>query len=345
MKFSKTVRRFLWTSTVVVLFGLLYFSFILPFWNFLNNELANPDDNGRPTTSFGAGILIPTPKTSTDPSETEKPKPSIPEATGTLNILLLGADDAGGLTDTICVVNIDATKKKLKLISIPRDAYIPYDNWVKEKLAEEGLLHAKGIFKINMSAYIGRLVGYPHGKFENKGINFMCDIIYGILGYEIDEYVHVNFDGFIEIVDLFGGIEVTAPENIYNNKGELIIKEGLNRMDGQKALFYARARYRYDEFGNQLPSPGDSYRKENQLNMLVEVSKQLVTPENITKAQDILNSLRKNLHHSITVSDLSDYSLIALDYATGKYSIETHVIRGIPFFPEDDSSVEYVNIL
>jgi LCP family protein required for cell wall assembly len=344
MKINKAARRFLITSSCMVLFGLLYFNFLLPLWNFLNNELENPNDI-KPGTSFGAGIKIPTPNPSQDPSETDEPKPSIPNAERDVNILLLGADDAGGLTDTICIVNIDTNNKKIKLISIPRDAYIPYEDWVKERLAEEGLLHAKGIFKINMTAYLGRLVGYPHGKFENKGINFMSDIIESMLGYKIDEYMHINFDGFVEIVDLFGGVWVTAPENIHNNKGELVIKEGRNKMDGKKALFYVRARYRYDEFGNQLPSPGDSYRKANQLNMMVEVSKQLVTPENITKAQEILNTLRKNLHHSITVSDLSEYSKIALDYAMGKYTIETHVIRGIPFFPDDDPTVEYVNIL
>lgn len=341
MKLSQTVKSFLITSTVVVIFGLLYFNFILPFWNFLNNELKNPSNTVAP--NFGDRPILITPKKTQDPDNTPNNTP-IP-AEGSLNILLLGEDAEGGLTDTICVVNIDADKKLIKMISIPRDAYVPYDSSIKEKLEQEGLIHAKGIFKINMSTYIGRLIGYPNGQFENKGINFICDIIESMLGYKIDEYAHVNFDGFMEIVDLFGGVEVTSPENIYNSKGELIITEGKNKMDGKTALFYVRARYRYDEFGHQLPSPGDSYRKANQLNLLVEVSKQIVTPENITKASDILNTLRANLHHSITTKDLSKYSTLALDYTQGQYKIETYVIKGVPFYPEDDMSVEYVNIM
>ncbi len=341
MKLNKPVRVMVWSCSIVVFIGLLYFSLLLPFWNFLNNELKNADANG-PGTSMGPILKSPNPSQS---PKTGDPVLSPPPAEGKLNILLLGADAAAGLTDTICVVNIDADAKVIKLISIPRDAYVPYGDSVKKILAEKGYTNTKGLYKINFTSYVGNLIGYEGGKFENKGINFLCDIIETMLGYKIDEYAHINFDGFMEIVDIFGGVNVTAPENIYNNKGELIVQKGLNKMNGKTALFYARARYRYDEFGNPLPSTGDSYRKENQLNLIVEVSKQLVTPDNITKANEILNSLRENLHHSIEVSDISKYTSLALDYASGKYKMETHVIKGVPYFTEDDSLIEYVNIL
>ena len=122
------------------------------------------------------------------------------------------------------------------------------------------------------------------------------------------------------------------------------MREGLNEMDGKTALFFARARYRYDEFGHSLPSPGDSYRKEHQLSMLQEMASQVITLQNIGRARDILTSLKKNVHHSISMSELPYYSTIAIDYANGVYKIDSLVIKGKIIDPFEDNA-SYVDIM
>jgi LCP family protein required for cell wall assembly len=352
LRLSGTVKTCTILSFVVILLSAFYFNFFMPFWNFMVeaelDDMSNKDidpivsfDLQRPTKS--PDNSTPEPGTTPGPSEEPVEVPVVEE--GTLNVLILGADDAASLVDTIIVVNVNVKTKEIKLISIPRDAYVPYDNTIRERMSQVGFDTVKGAFKINAAPYVGeKILNYQGGKFENKGISFLCDIIELMLGYKIDEYIHVNFEGFVEIVDLFGGIKVTAPENIYNNKGELIIKEGLNELDGKTALFYARARYRYDEFGNNLPSSGDPYRKANQLNMLKEVASQIVTIQNVARAKDILNSLKKNVHHSVTMGELPEYSVIALDYANGLYTVETVLIKGKNIDPFGDHA-SYVDIL
>ncbi len=347
MKLNMSVKIVISLTTTIVIIGVTYFSLWLPFWNFLNNESENLNSDDKPI--FTGDILgNRTPSNHTTPGKTNgnnsTSKPTVPKfEEGSLNILLLGEDAFNVLTDTICVVNIDAVTKKIKMVSIPRDAYVPYTNSVREWMNRTGLT-SKGRFKINASKYIGDHINYKGGEFESPGINFLCAIIEIMVGYKIDEYALVDFDGFIQLVDLFGGIQVTSKENMYNNKGELVINEGINNLDGTKALFYARARYRYDEYGNQLPSLGDIYRKENQLAMLVEVSKQIITPDRILQAPEIINTLRKYMFHSITVSDLSKYTPLALDYAEGKYTIETHAIWGENYDPPEDPDADYVKI-
>ena len=352
MRLSGTVKTCTILSFVVILISAMYFNFFMPFWNFMVeaelDDLSNDDID--PILSFEIERktyrpdITPDPNNTADPSEeTGVEVPDVEE--GTLNFLLLGADDAAGLVDTIIVVNVNTRTKEIKLISIPRDAYVPYDSTIRNRMNQAGFDTVKGAFKINAAPYVGeKIVNYQGGNFENKGISFLCDIIELMLGYKIDEYVHINFEGFVELVDIFGGIKVTAPENIYNNKGELIVKEGLNDLDGKTALFYARARYRYDEHGNQLPSPGDSYRKANQLAMMQEVASQVVTLQNISRAKDILNALKKNVHHSVLMSELPKYSFIAADYANGLYSMETILIKGKTIDPFGDHA-SYVDIM
>lgn len=356
MRLSGTVKLCTVFAIIIIAFSSLYFSFFMPFWNFMvNAELQDADlVELDPISSFTIDRKTynpvgtpnketPGPNETPDPDEQTNTIPEVEE--GTLNFLILGADESAGLVDTIIVANVNTKTKEIKLISIPRDTYVPYGSKITNRIIQAGLNNVKGIYKINAAPYIGEhVVNYQGGKFENKGINFLCDTIELMLGYKIDEYVHVNFDGFVEIVDIFGGVKVTSSENIYNHKGELIVKKGVNEMDGKTALFFARARYRYDEFGNSLPSPGDSYRKEHQLSMLQEMASQVVTLQNISRARDILNSLKKNVHHSVTMSELPYYSTIAIDYANGLYKIDSLVIRGKVIDPFGDNA-SYVDIM
>ena len=109
----------------------------------------------------------------------------------------------------------------MKLISIPRDTYVPYSADIKAAMKAKRYYYSPGAFKINASTYVGSsIISYPNGKFGNSGIDFMCDILAQMLpGCNIDEYVYVDFYGFMDIIDAVGGVTVTIPENMYKNTG------------------------------------------------------------------------------------------------------------------------------
>lgn len=349
MKIKTSAIALCFVSVIVIVLGLVFYNYGLPFLNFMYNEV--PDDNdvsGKPTVGPIIVVGTPNPDSTSNPNDhpittrESEYAPEIPE--NAINILLLGIDDSAGLTDTICVLSMDQAAKQAKIISIPRDAYVPYSSEVKQALRDQGLYYSPGMFKINAAKFIGSsVINYQDGKFENKGINFLCSVIYNLLGYRIDDYVYVNFAGFKDVVDAFGGINITVEEDMRNSSGTLVLSKGVHKLNGEMALFYARARHRYDANGNELGSLGDNYRKDHQLKMLTEMASQVVTVDNVLNAGNILNSLKKAVYHSFDLSNLSGYTSIGLDYANGKYEVETVLIQGDSIDPLGDH-ISYVKI-
>ena len=328
-------------SAIVVLVGIVYYNYGLPILKFMDGE--------RESDNFGVDIgpgdfLDRSAAPNATPGEISNMNseyaPQLPGSN--INILLLGTDDSASLTDTICVLSVNQEAKTIQIISIPRDAYVPYNSTVCQALKDAGVYHSAGMFKINASPYIGRnIVNYTGGNFKDKGINFLCSIIKNLLGYRIDEYAEVDFDGFSEVVDAFGGVEITIEEDMYDSRGNLVLSKGLHRLNGEMALFYARARHRYNANGQDIGSAGDPYRKNHQLTMLTEMAKQVVTVDNILRVKEIMESLQNAMYHSFDLNDFSGYAGIGMDYANGKYKVETVLIEGDEIDPLGDGVCYY----
>ncbi len=334
-------------SVLIVVCGLVYYNYGLPFLSFMNNQSVD-ENTPPPGPTIQAEQVLSTPAPSEQSSHGEttasnsSKAPKVPDSN--INILLIGKDSSAGLTDTLMVLSINQEAKEALLISIPRDAYVPYGDSISSSLKKAGLYYSPGMFKINAAANVGSsVINYTGGSFSNRGINFLCSIIHQLLGYRIDEYVEVNFEGFKDVVDSFGGLYITVEEDMYTSKGQLVLAKGRSKLNGEMALFYARARYRYNKNGKSLGSPGDSYRKKHQLNMLNEMAQQVVTVDNVLNAGSIMQSLQGAVYHSFDLNDLAAYGSIGIDYANGKYKMETVLIQGETFDPMGDG-VSYCKI-
>ena len=151
-------------------------------------------------------------------------------------VLLLSSDarenDTASRSDTIILVRIDANVGKATLVSIPRDT----------KVEIEG----HGTQKIN-AAYA---FGGPAGAVE---------AVEKMSGVEISHYAEIHFDELEKAVDQLGGIWVDIPESNdqtgASNTG-VELNAGMQRLNGEQALAFARERYGYNE--------GDFQRAENQ---------------------------------------------------------------------------------
>ncbi len=140
-----------------------------------------------------------------------------------LNIVLLGSDrrpEAGAWrTDSMIIVSVEPQAGKVRMISIPRDlwVYIP----------------SHGYDRINTADVFGALEKYPGG-----GPALVKATIYHNLGIPIHYYVRVDFEGFVQIVDAVGGIEVDVDCPL----GDIGLSAGVQHLDGEQALLYARSR-------------------------------------------------------------------------------------------------------
>ena len=140
----------------------------------------------------------------------------------------IGEDDSGanGRSDSMMVLTVNTEKKTVKLISFMRDLYVNIPGY--------------GYNRLNASYQLGgsELVG------RTLNANF---------GIYVDGYVKVDFDGFSDIIDAIGGVEVTLTdeEALYLNTTNYISKKkyrtvvaGKQTLNGNQALGYCRVRKR-----------------------------------------------------------------------------------------------------
>lgn len=250
---------------------------------------------------------------------------------GAVNVLIIGEDKVSYLYDTIGIASINKSNSTMKLIMIPRDTYIEYNQKILDVLDREGKINQAGIFKINFAHHIGTMMKYE-GRFNSGSISFLADVIEEKMGIEINDYVKVNINGFVRLVDLFGGIDINVPYNMhYDDPAQdlhIHLDKGPQHLDGSQAEGFVRFRQGLAEDGTELQI-GDTGRKKNQINFLKEFIRQHGTLGNINKVPEMMKILGKNLQTSIGLGDmLKTYMGLAKDIIADKYEIESVNLDG-----------------
>ena len=202
--------------------------------------------------------------------------PSVPPSDGYYNFLLLGADSAKGrdhmLFDSISVVSVNADSGAATITGIPRDMRdVPFSDGPMKELYPNGHTgHADPVCgwdnKINqLNTEVGVCMDgdklYPDAASigSTPGIEATRDAAEGVLGIEIQYYVFIDMDGFAELIDALGGVDITVAERLpkgalhKNADGSLSgitgwIEAGPQHMDGDTAQWYARSRYTTSDY-------------------------------------------------------------------------------------------------
>lgn len=212
---------------------------------------------------------------------------------GHTNFLLMGAGggihDGSDLTDTIIVASLDYEKKLVTLLSIPRDY------WVEDK--------EMGGSRIN-EIYYNRKKYYKENS--TQALNYTKNKIENLIGIPIQYWVKIDFQGFTDIVDAIGGIDIDVPENLYDPlypKGEtnlyetFSIQKGINHLDGETALKYARSRH----------STSDFDRSKRQQDILYAIKEKMLEADIIlskNQIEKILTVIKDNLETNISIEEI-----------------------------------------
>ena len=198
------------------------------------------------------------------------------------DILLLGVDereegnDFKGRTDTIIIYHISSWGKKDSLISIPRDTWVQLEEY--------------GWNKINAA-------------YEFGGDEMIKQEIYELTGIEIDRVMVINFNGFKEIIDVLGGVEITVEEPLHDPLSGADFDSGTYTMSGEQALSFARCR---------STARSDLDRVDRQKYLLNEIIKQKLNFSIITKAPDIIKVLNKETKTDFTIWDFGSTGFVLL---------------------------------
>lgn len=229
------------------------------------------------------------------------PEPIEPwSGTEQVNVLLMGVDlrcDEEGPThsDTIMVATIDPVSKSAAILSIPRDLWVDIPGY--------------GRNRINQAYFNGQAYEYPGG-----GAQLAAETVETLLGVPIDYYVTVDFQAFIDVVDLLGGIVVDVPETINDPSypdacygyDPFNLPAGQYRLDGQTALKYARTRA---TFGGDVDRAA---RQQQVILALRTQATQLDTlPQLLVRAPQLWQSFQANVNTNLSLEQMLQLAQLA----------------------------------
>ena len=230
--------------------GVVYYNKILNSMNRFEDkpaaEATNPSDITVPTGINGEEATL-------NPYDFDAMFPGEEPLGGEIiNIMLVGQDtrdpEYRGLSDTMILISVNPATSKLVITSFMRDTYL-----------DIVVIGGTGTYKDRLNT-----------AYCTGGIDQLADTLAYNFGVEIDNFVEVDFEAFKTIVDALGGIDIELTEAEYMHMKRdlnLDVQEGLNHLDGEKALAYARIR--------QIDS--DFYRTERQRTVINEIFKKVKT--------------------------------------------------------------------
>ena len=116
------------------------------------------------------------------------------------------------------LMHVSADRSRVTVVSIPRDS------WVN--------IPGHGMSKINAA-------------YGDGGPKLMVQTVEQATGLTVNDYVEVNFLGFVKVIDALGGVNICLPEPVDDPYSGLQLSAGVHHVDGITALAYARDRHSF----------------------------------------------------------------------------------------------------
>ncbi|MPZ71927.1 MAG: hypothetical protein GEU74_01645 [Nitriliruptorales bacterium] len=169
----------------------------------------------------------------------------IPELRDLRNVLVVGSDSREGLsrqeraelgtgqfsgtrTDTIMLVQLDPKRRGAAMLSFPRDLLV--------ELCDGSQGRINGAYEVGLASGLG-------------GPTCIVRTISNLTGIPIHHYAHVDFGGFVEVVDTLGGVRMYLDEPIVDQDAHVDLPSGCVTLNGRQALGFVRVRKIDDDFG------------------------------------------------------------------------------------------------
>jgi polyisoprenyl-teichoic acid--peptidoglycan teichoic acid transferase len=187
-----------------------------------------------------------------------------------LDVLVLGVDrrpnSAEGestRSDTMMLVRVIPATGEVKLLSVPRDLYVEVKSEEKNRIN----------------------TAYAYGGVEQARA-----VMEDLTGVDIDNYVVVDFNGFEEVIDAMGKVRVNVGTGVFPEHWNM--GEGFERLNGHKALKYARYR----------GTPGaDLDRIDHQQKLLAALRRQALRWDTVTRLPAIIRVTNENVNTDLGI--------------------------------------------
>lgn len=289
---------------VIMAFGLAalltaYFTFIatrdfVTTWQMTDLGGVNIPQN---TPQVGAsGVITDT----TAPLQSIGPTPQPWDGASRVTLLIMGLDyrdwaagEGPPRTDTMILLTIDPLSKTAGMVNIPRDLWVPIPGF--------------NYGKINTAYQLGEAYKLPGG-----GPELAMKTVEKLMGVPINYYAQIDFNAFVKFIDEIGGIKLDIKEpikvDLLGDNTQKKLKPGVQVLNGQIALAYARARYTEN---------GDFDRARRQQDVVMAIRNQMLRfdnlPRMIAKAPVLYQELSKGVRTNLSLDQVIRLAWFAKD--------------------------------
>jgi LCP family protein required for cell wall assembly len=204
---------------------------------------------------------------------------------GPVNVLVLGVDErpadsrepqvVGSRSDTIMLVRIHPRSGEVGLLSIPRDLLVEVEPGVQDRIN----------------------AAYSYG-----GVDQAREVVESVTGIPVDGHAIVDFEGFSDTIDAVGGVEVDVEDEIPPKYG---IGDGLQTLNGEQALFYARWRG---------TSRGDLDRIEHQQQLIAALRSKALDWDTVTRLPEVMEIMEENVETDLGFREALSLGRVLIDH-------------------------------
>lgn len=207
--------------------------------------------------------------------------------------LIVGSDTSGyrrsvggekeGRADTLMLMRIDVPSRTVSMLSIPRDLLVEVPGYGSEKI---------------------------NAAYANGGLPLAIRTVRAATGIDVNHVVQIDFDGFKDVVDALGGVEIDNPFLVESGKQKFDgrhwrFRKGKQTLDGRDALAYARIRYMSDETIRLNEQEGNELgRLRRQQRVIDAVVKKVVSTNSVRHPNGVPKAVVKPLLTDISAGQM-----------------------------------------
>lgn len=183
------------------------------------------------------------------------------------SFLLIGGDQVAGAADVIMLLVLPSDGSEPFMVSLPRDLYLPN----------------------RCTGDYSRINATIHGCTAVNGPTLLALTVEDFTGISVDHFAMFDFDGFEEIVDSVGGVQICLDNPVRDAKAHLDLPAGCINATGEQALAWVRSRHTEELVGGRwrsMPGASDLTRNQHQQDVIIELFKKLKTfnsPSDLTR--------------------------------------------------------------
>lgn len=214
------------------------------------------------------------------------------------NILISGIDVSGPInttsrSDVNIIMTVNPRTHTIQLTTTPRDYFVKIPGVSGDQ--RDKLTHA-GVY----------------------GVHASMRTLQNLYGIEIHDYIRINFDSLVQLVDALGGVDVNS-EVEFDSGGDNHFVKGINHLNGEQALYFSRTRYGFVD--------GDNQRGRNQMLVLTGIIDKLQSPALLKNPTGVLDVVSRSMQTSVSSSNISKVIAWQLDNPKG-WTINRQSVTG-----------------